>query len=372
MVLDLTPALPELILFIGALVLLLVGRLPRAATPPGSCRRSPCCCWSWRPLVTVAHDKTRTVAFGGHFVLDGYAAFLKVLILLGAGGGAAAGRRLPARRADRALRVRAAGAVLDARHVHDGLGQQLPRALHGAGAAEPADLRAGRLPPRQSALDRGRAEIFRPGRFGLGHAALRLLPGLRLHRHGPVRRAGRALVEAASRGRRLPLGALVGLVFIVAGLAFKMAAVPFHMWTPDVYEGAPSPVTAFMAAAPKVAAVGPRRMRVLFGPFGHWVDQWQQIVIVVSIASMALGAFAAIGQTNIKRLMAYSGIANVGYALVGVAAGTDRRRQRRAGLHRDLPGDDAGHLRLHPADAPPGPLRRDASPISPACRAGGR
>ena len=119
----------------------------------------------------------------------------------------------------------------------------------------------------------------------------------------------------------LPLGALIGLVFVISGLAFKMSAVPFHMWTPDVYEGAPSPVTAFMAGAPKVAAVG-LMLRVLMGPFGAWAVQWQQVVVVLALASMALGAFAAIGQINIKRLMAYSGIANIGFALVGVAAGT--------------------------------------------------
>ena len=107
--------------------------------------------------------------------------------------------------------------------------------------------------------------------------------------------------------RRLPLGALVGLVFVISGLAFKMAAVPFHMWTPDVYEGAPSPVTAFMAGAPKVAAMG-LMLRVLMEPFGAWAVQWQQVVVVLALASMALGAFAAIGQLNIKRLMAYSGI----------------------------------------------------------------
>jgi NADH-quinone oxidoreductase subunit N len=108
---------------------------------------------------------------------------------------------------------------------------------------------------------------------------------------------------------------------VAAGLAFKLAAVPFHMWTPDVYEGAPTPVTAFIATAPKIAAMG-LTLRVLIQPFGEIVAQWQQIIVLISIASMLLGAFAAIGQTNIKRLMAYSGIANMGYALVGLAAGT--------------------------------------------------
>ncbi len=118
-------------------------------------------------------------------------------------------------------------------------------------------------------------------------------------------------------------GVLIGLVFIAAGLAFKLAAVPFHMWTPDVYEGAPTPVTAFLAAAPKVAAIG-LTLRVFFQPFGDWAEQWQQIVVFISIASMLLGAFAAIGQTNIKRLLAYSSIGHIGFALVGLAAGTEQ------------------------------------------------
>src|SRR5690606_17516041 len=103
------------------------------------------------------------------------------------------------------------------------------------------------------------------------------------------------------------------------GLAFKISAVPFHMWTPDVYEGAPTPVTAFFAAAPKMAAMA-LVVRVTVEAFGPAVADWQQIIVFVSIASMILGAFAAIGQTNIKRLMAYSSIGHMGYALVGLAA----------------------------------------------------
>ncbi len=117
------------------------------------------------------------------------------------------------------------------------------------------------------------------------------------------------------------VGIIFGLVFVIAGLAFKISAVPFHMWTPDVYEGAPTPVTAFFAAAPKVAAAA-LFVRTMVSPFGNITPDWQQIVIFVSIASMALGAFAAIGQNNIKRLLAYSSIGNMGYALVGLAAGT--------------------------------------------------
>jgi NADH-quinone oxidoreductase subunit N len=116
------------------------------------------------------------------------------------------------------------------------------------------------------------------------------------------------------------LGLVFGLVFVLAGVAFKISAVPFHMWTPDVYEGAPTPVTAFFASAPKVAAIAVF-IRVVVEAFQPVFTDWQQIVVFLSICSMVLGSFAAIGQTNIKRLMAYSSIGHMGYALVGLAAG---------------------------------------------------
>ena len=122
-------------------------------------------------------------------------------------------------------------------------------------------------------------------------------------------------------GGDLSIGLIFGLVFLIAGLAFKVAAVPFHMWTPDVYEGAPTPITAFFAASPKVAAMALFARAVVEALPGA-LDEWRQIVIFISILSMVLGAFAAIGQNNIKRLMAYSSIANMGYILVGLAAGT--------------------------------------------------
>jgi NADH-quinone oxidoreductase subunit N len=117
-------------------------------------------------------------------------------------------------------------------------------------------------------------------------------------------------------------GLLFGLVFVFAGFCFKISAVPFHMWTPDVYEGAPTPVTAFFAAAPKVAGMA-MVMRGAVDMFPNIVEQWQQILVFVSIASMALGSFAAIGQRNFKRLMAYSSIGHMGFALIGLAAGTE-------------------------------------------------
>jgi NADH-quinone oxidoreductase subunit N len=115
-------------------------------------------------------------------------------------------------------------------------------------------------------------------------------------------------------------GAIVGIVFIVCALAFKVSAVPFHMWTPDVYEGAPTPVTALMATAPKVAAMA-LFVRIMTSPFVHLLAQWQEVIVIISILSMVLGAFAALGQGNIKRLMAYSSIGHMGYLLVGLASG---------------------------------------------------
>ncbi|RWR52977.1 NADH-quinone oxidoreductase subunit NuoN [Sinirhodobacter ferrireducens] len=127
-----------------------------------------------------------------------------------------------------------------------------------------------------------------------------------------------SVVEAG----HLPLGVLFGMVFMIAGLAFKVSAVPFHMWTPDVYEGSPTPVTAFFATAPKMAAMA-LIARLVYDAFGHVPSDWGQVLAIVAVASMFLGAVAGIGQKNIKRLMAYSSITHMGFALMGVLAGTE-------------------------------------------------
>ena len=127
--------------------------------------------------------------------------------------------------------------------------------------------------------------------------------------------------EALADPAQVSPGLVVGIVFVIAGLAFKLAIVPFHMWTPDVYEGAPTPVTAFVSMAPKVAAFAVL-LRTMAVAFEHQLAQWQLLIEIVSIASMILGALGAIGQTNIKRLMAYSSIGHMGYAMIGLAAGT--------------------------------------------------
>src|ERR1700747_2695912 len=140
---------------------------------------------------------------------------------------------------------------------------------------------------------------------------------------GTVSFAGIANAASQRSGGTASLGLVFGLVFLFAGFCFKVSAVPFHMWTPDVYQGAPTPVTAFFAAAPKVAGIA-IFMRVSISAFPAIAAQWQQIIVFVSIASMALGSFAAIGQRSIKRLMAYSSIGHMGFPLVGLAAGTSQ------------------------------------------------
>ncbi len=128
-------------------------------------------------------------------------------------------------------------------------------------------------------------------------------------------------IAIAAASGEVSIGLLFGLIFIICGLAFKVSAAPFHMWTPDVYEGSPTPVTAFFATAPKLAAIV-LLARILMEPFGAMADQWQQVITAIAVLSMAVGAFGALTQNNIKRLMAYSSIGNMGYALVAIAAGT--------------------------------------------------
>jgi NADH-quinone oxidoreductase subunit N len=321
MTFDLTPVLSELILFLGVLVLLLVGAFREHDATSRLLTPLAVLTLVVAAIVAIAHDKTRTLGFDGHFVFDGYAAYLKVLILLGSAGALAlAGGFLQDERIDRfeyPLLI-----------LFSALGMSMMVSANSFIALYMA-LELQSLPIY--VLAAFHRDNLRSTEAGLKYFVLgALASGMLLYGcslvygfSGTLNFDTLATLWAGTEGgaRGLPLGALVGLIFVVCGLAFKMAAVPFHMWTPDVYEGAPSPVTAFMAGAPKVAAVG-LMLRVLMGPFHLWVDQWQQIVIVVSIASMALGSLAAIGQSNFKRLMAYSGIANVGYALVGVAAGT--------------------------------------------------
>jgi len=189
-------------------------------------------------------------------------------------------------------------------------------------------VRSDRSPPPPGVVAAFRRDSVRSTEAGLKYFVLGALSsGLLLYGasmiYGFAGTTSFAGITAAADHDGLSLGLLIGLVFLLTGLSFKVSAVPFHMWTPDVYEGSPTPVTAFFATAPKVAAMG-LFARVMFDAFGTATQEWGQIIALLSVLSMFLGAVAAIGQTNIKRLMAYSSISHMGFALMGLAAGSEQ------------------------------------------------
>src|SRR6516225_6260340 len=265
-------------------------------------------------IVIAAMPDERMVAFGGSLVVDGFAKFLKILVLIGSAG-----------------TLLMSGDFLEGPERHK-FEYPILILLSTAGMLmliSAADLIALYLGLELmslalyvvAAFDRDNVRSTEAGLkyFVLGALSSGMLlygASLIYGFTGTVKFAGIAM-EAANGG----IGLTIGLVLLFAGLCFKVSAVPFHMWTPDVYEGAPTPITAFFASAPKVAAIAVF-MRASLGAFPAIASQWQQIIVFVAIASMALGAFAAIGQRNIKRLMAYSSIGHMGFALVGLAAGT--------------------------------------------------
>ncbi len=318
-VFDLSPALPEAFLFLSGLVLLMLGTFTERHGSRWITGLAITSLLIAALLVLAGGGAAR--AFSGHFVVDGFARFVKVLLFVSA---ALTILIAPGYLAD--LRVgRFEWPVLA---LLSTLGMAMMVSANSLLALYMA-LELQSLP--LYVLAAFRRDSLRSTEAGLKYFVLgALASGLLLYGCSLVYGfTGTLSFEVLARAfggatgaEPLPTGALVGLVFLVAGLAFKLAAVPFHMWTPDVYEGAPTPVTAFLAAAPKLAAMA-LVLRLLFGPFAASVSDWQQIIVLVSLGSMILGAFAAIGQTNIKRLMAYSSIGHVGYALVGVAAGSE-------------------------------------------------
>ena len=318
---SLLPALPEIVLALGALGLLDGRRLRRRAERPTSSLAARWRCWRSAAILVVTGEPGRIATFNGAFVVDRFARFMKVLTLDRLRRSRSPCRSTISRRAaNPALRVSGADRCSPTLGMMMMISANDLIALYlGLELQSLALYVVAAIDRDNAALDRGRPEVFRPRRAVLGHAALRRLADLRLHRHG---RASPASPTAAAGRHGVGIGLIFGLVFLIAGLAFKISAVPFHMWTPDVYEGAPTPVTAFFAAAPKIAAMA-LFVRVMVDALSRRsLAEWQQIVVFISIASMVLGAFAAIGQRNIKRLMAYSSIGHIGYALIGLAAGT--------------------------------------------------
>ncbi len=308
-----TPALPELLVLGGALAFLLFGAI-RGERSTAIVDAAAIALLAAAAVLVALLPGGRIETFGGSFVLDSFARFMKILAL----GGAAAAllmsldfwRQERLRRFEYGILVlTAAAGMMTMISANDLIALYLGVELMSLSLYVVAAIDRDNLRSSEAGL-----KYFVLGALSSGM----LLYGASLI-YGFTGTVSFAGIAAAAK---LPsIGLVFGLVFLFAGLAFKVSAVPFHMWTPDVYEGAPTPVTAFFAAAPKIAATAVL-VRVAIVAFPGIVPQWQQIIIFLSIASMALGAFAAIGQTNIKRLMAYSSIGHIGYALVGLAAGT--------------------------------------------------
>jgi NADH-quinone oxidoreductase subunit N len=314
----LLPVLPEIVLALGAMVLLMVGvfRGERAAK---GIEGAAILLLLITALIIVWLPAGRLVTFDGSFVVDGFARFLKLLALAGS----------------------AATIVMSSNYLavskRETFEYSVLILLSTTGMMmliSAADLIALYLGLELmslalyvvAAIDR---DSVRSTEAGLKYFVLGALSsGMLLYGAslvygftGTVSFAGIAKAATQAGGGTASLGLVFGLVFLFAGFCFKVSAVPFHMWTPDVYEGAPTPITAFFAAGPKVAGIA-MFVRTTIVAFPGILSQWQQIVVFVAIASMVLGAFAAIGQRNIKRLMAYSSIGHMGFALVGLAAGT--------------------------------------------------
>src|SRR4249919_2098832 len=309
----LLPALPEIVLALGAMALLMVGAF-RGEQATRSIDGAAILLLIFTGAVIVWLPAGRLVTFGDSFVVDNFARFLKLLALTGSAAAILMSTDyLAAQKQQRfeysiLILLATTGMMMlisaaDLIALYLGL-ELMSLALYVVAAIDRDSVRS-----TEAGL-----KYFVLGALSSGM----LLYGASLVYGftGTVSFAG--IAKASANGG---IGLIFGLVFLFAGFCFKVSAVPFHMWTPDVYEGAPTPITAFFAAAPKVAGIA-MFVRTAIVAFPAVLTQWQQIVVFVAIASMALGAFAAIGQRNIKRLMAYSSIGHMGFALVGLAAGT--------------------------------------------------
>ncbi|MBN9457131.1 MAG: NADH-quinone oxidoreductase subunit NuoN [Bosea sp.] len=308
------PALPEIILALGAIAMVLVGAIQRERS--ARLLEGAALVLLAVALVLVLSGTGKLLTFNGGFIVDGFARFMKVLTLIGAGAAILLASS-PLRR-DGVMRfefpvlvVLATIGMMMMISANDLIGLYIGIELQSLALYVVA------------AFDRDNAKSTEAGLkyFILGtlSSGMLLYGGSLVYGFtGTVSFTG---IAAATQGGHAGLGLIFGIVFIAAGVVFKISAVPFHMWTPDVYEGAPTPIAAFFASAPKMAAMA-MVIRIFIGAFPGAIHDWRQIIIFIAIASMALGAFAAIGQRNIKRLLAYSSIANMGYALVGLAAGT--------------------------------------------------
>jgi NADH-quinone oxidoreductase subunit N len=315
---SLTPLLPEITLALGAMALLMFGVFGGEKSTP-TVNAIAMLLLVLAAVFVWMQPSGKIVTFGGSFIIDDFARVLKILTLIGSAGTILLARDyLVAEKQDKfefsiLILLSTIGMLMlisaaDLIALYLGL-ELMSLALYVVAASDRDNVRS-----TEAGL-----KYFVLGALSSGM----LLYGASLVYGftGTVNFAG--IAKAATQGGASAghLGLIFGLVFLFAGFCFKVSVVPFHMWTPDVYEGAPTPITAFFAAAPKVAGMA-MFVRTTIVAFPGVVTQWQQIVVFVALASMVLGAFAAIGQRNIKRLMAYSSIGHMGFALVGLAAGT--------------------------------------------------
>ncbi len=314
---NLMPALPEIVLAVGALAMVLIGALQG--------ERSLKLMETLAVLlfgvagVLVMMQTGKQVTFNGSFVADAFGRFMKVLVLIGAAATIFMSsdfirREGMAKFEYPILVVLSVIGMMMMISANDLIALYVGLELQSLALYVVAAMHRDNARSSEAGLKYFVLGALSSGMMLYGAS---LIYGFT----GTVSFAGIAEAVGHAAHGKASLGLVFGLVFLSAGLAFKISAVPFHMWTPDVYEGSPTAVTAFFAAAPKVAAMA-MTVRVFAGAFPGAIGDWRQIIIFVAVASMALGAFAAIGQQNIKRLMAYSSIANMGFALVGLAAGT--------------------------------------------------
>lgn len=311
---SLAPAYPEMLMAVGVLVLLLLGVVINK-------ERSLLITWASVGLlaatgILVMAQPVDGVVFSGLFIADSFGRFMKVLVL----GGAALSLILSLSNAEEngvhkyeysilallaTLGMMVMVSANDLMSLYVGLELQ-SLSLYVMAAIKRDDARASEAGLKYFVLGALSSGLLLYGAS--------LIYGFTGHTN-----LAEIVIAITNEGRSI--GLIFGVVFLLAGVAFKISAVPFHMWTPDVYEGAPTPVTAFFAMAPKVAAMT-LMIRLVMDTFAPITSDWQQIVIFLSIASMVLAAFAAIGQKSIKRLIAYSSIGHVGFALVGLSSGT--------------------------------------------------
>jgi NADH-quinone oxidoreductase subunit N len=310
---QLLPVMPEIVLALGAMALLMLGAY-RGQGTTALVTGLAVCLLIVVGVLELTLPSGKLVTFGGSFIVDDFARFLKIVALIGSVATLILSREFLS---DPSSRIFEYSILV----VLSTLGMMV---LISAGDLIMLYLGLELMSLALYVVAASNRDNTKSTEAGLKYFVLGALSsGMLLYGAsliygftGTISFAGIAVAAKAGN-----IGLVFGIVFLLAGLCFKVSAVPFHMWTPDVYEGAPTPVTAFFASAPKVAAMAVF-VRASMTAFPGVVTEWQQIIVFVSIASMALGAFAAIGQTNIKRLMAYSSIGHMGYALVGLAAGT--------------------------------------------------